>query len=221
LFQVEYAIEAVKLGSTAVAIQTTQGVILAVEKRITSPLLEPSSVEKIMEVDAHIAVAVSGLIGDARTLVDHARIEAQNHAFTFDEPIGVEALTQSVCDLALGFGESSKKGEHKMSRPFGVALLLAGYDSKGPQLYFSDPSGTFLQYKAKAIGAGSEGAQATLQEKVREDMTLVEAEDLACTILKQVMEEKMSSANVEVAAVTSKGYHMYTETEIEALVRRV
>eukprot|EP01042_Synura_sphagnicola_P003603 gene3603-4484_t len=59
-----------------------------------------------------------------------------------------------------------------MSRPFGVALLVAGYDENGPQLYFSDPSGNYLQYKAKAIGAGSEGAQSTLQEKYREDMTL-------------------------------------------------
>jgi 20S proteasome subunit alpha 5 len=108
-----------------------------------------------------------------------------------------------------------------MSRPFGVALLLAGYDSKGPQLYFSDPSGTFLQYRAKAIGAGSEGAQATLQEKVREDMTLVEAETLACTVLKQVMEEKMSSNNVEVASVTQRGFHMYTAVEIDSLVRRL
>ena len=218
----EYAIEAVKLGSTAVAVQTTQGVVLAVEKRLTSKLLEPSSVEKIMEVDAHLAVAVSGLIGDARTLVDHARVEAQHHSFTFDEPIGVEALTQSVCDLALGFGESSEgRDKQKMSRPFGVALLLAGYDSKVPQLYFSDPSGTFLQYKAKAIGAGSEGAQATLQEKVRDDMTLADAENLVCEVLKQVMEEKMSSVNVEVAKVTKDGFHMYTVDEVDALVRRV
>ena len=80
LYQVEYAIEAVKLGSTSVAIQTSQGVVLAVEKRLTSSLLEPASVEKILEVDTHIAVAVSGLIGDARTLVDHARVETQNHS---------------------------------------------------------------------------------------------------------------------------------------------
>jgi 20S proteasome subunit alpha 5 len=63
LFQVEYAIEAVKLGSTAVGIRTEEGVVLAVEKRLTSSLLEPSSVEKIMEVDDHIGAAVSGLIG--------------------------------------------------------------------------------------------------------------------------------------------------------------
>ena len=222
LYQVEYAIEAVKLGSTSVAIQTSQGVVLAVEKRLTSSLLEPASVEKILEVDTHIAVAVSGLIGDARTLVDHARIEAQNHTFTFDEKMGVEALTQSICDLALGFGESQKRDERKMSRPFGVALLLAGCDSKGPQLYFSDPSGTYLQYKAKAIGAGSEGAQATLQDKYRDDMTLQEAEVLACEILKQVMEEKISSVNIEVASVTpEKGYHMYTPREISELIVRV
>ena len=63
LFQVEYAIEAVKLGSTAVGIQTKEGVVLAIEKRLTSTLLEPSSMEKVLEVDSHIGAAVSGLIG--------------------------------------------------------------------------------------------------------------------------------------------------------------
>lgn len=91
-----------------------------------------------------------------------------------------------------------------MSRPFGVALLMAGFDEKGAQLFFSDPSGTYNQYKAKAIGAGSEGAQSTLQDKCRDDMTLLEAENLACEILKQVMEEKINNQNIEIAAVTSK-----------------
>jgi len=119
--------------------------------------------------------------------------------------MGVEALTQSICDLALGFGEGKKEGEKKMSRPFGVALLLAGFDRReGPQLFFSDPSGTYFQFKAKAIGAGSEGAQATLQDKYREDLTLFDAEDLAFEILKQVMEEKVNNINVEVASVTAQ-----------------
>lgn len=222
LFQVEYAIEAVKLGSTAVGIHTSSGVILAVEKRLTSTLLEPSSVEKIMELDSHIGVAVSGLIGDARTLVDHARIESQNHRFTFDEEMGVEALTQSICDLALAFGEGHKKGEKKMSRPFGVAMLLGGYDRKeGVKLFFSDPSGTYFEYKAKAIGAGSEGAQSTLQDKYRDDMTLQDAEDLALEILKQVMEEKLSTINIEVASVTSEGFKMYTSDKLDAIIGRL
>ena len=59
-----------------------------------------------MEIDSHIGCAMSGLTADARTMIDHARVTSQNHAFTYDEPIGVESVTQAVCDLALRFGES-------------------------------------------------------------------------------------------------------------------
>lgn len=108
-----------------------------------------------------------------------------------------------------------------MSRPFGVALLIAGYDERGAQLFFSDPSGTYLQYKAKAIGAGSEGAQSTLQDKYRDEMTLSQAEDLAVEVLKQVMEEKVTNANIEVASVTSAGYHLYDRSELDTVIVRM
>jgi 20S proteasome subunit alpha 5 len=44
----------VKLGSTAIGIKTPEGVVLAVEKRVTSPLIIPQSIEKIVEIDSHI-----------------------------------------------------------------------------------------------------------------------------------------------------------------------
>ncbi|XP_015760944.1 PREDICTED: proteasome subunit alpha type-5-like [Acropora digitifera] len=125
LFQVEYAIEAIKLGSTAIGIQTSEGVVLAVEKRITSPLMEPASVEKIVEIDSHIGCAVSGLIADSRTMVDKARVEAQNHWFTYNEQMSIESVTQAVSNLALEFGDDDAR-EGAMSRPFGVALLFGG-----------------------------------------------------------------------------------------------
>ncbi|CAI9753700.1 unnamed protein product [Fraxinus pennsylvanica] len=196
LFQVEYAIEAIKLGSTAIGVKTKEGVVLAVEKRITSPLLEPSSVEKIMEIDDHIGCAMSGLIADARTLVEHARVETQNHRFSYGEPMTVESTTQALCDLALRFGEGD---EESMSRPFGVSLLIAGHDENGPSLYYTDPSGTFWQCTAKAIGSGSEGADSSLQEQFNKDLTLKEAETIALSILKQVMEEKVTPNNVDIA----------------------
>ncbi|KAG0654063.1 proteasome component pup2 [Rhodotorula mucilaginosa] len=201
LFQVEYAIEAIKLGSTTVGIQTSQGVVLAVEKRTQSPLLESDSVEKIMEIDRHIGCAMSGLTADARTMVEHARVTAQNHFFTYDEPIKVESVTQSVSDLALRFGEGANEEEASMSRPFGVALLIAGIDHHGPQLYHADPSGTFMRYHAKAIGAGSEGAQSELQDSYDKSMTLQQAKILALKVLKQVMEEKLDHNNVQLAQV--------------------
>lgn len=203
LFQVEYAIEAIKLGSTAIGIQTSEGVVLAVEKRITSPLMEPASVEKIVEIDSHIGCAVSGLIADSRTMVDKARVEAQNHWFTYNEQMSIESVTQAVSNLALEFGDDDAR-EGAMSRPFGVALLFGGVDSKGPQLYHLDPSGTFFQYDAKAIGSGSEGAQQALEEVYHKSMTLREACKSALTILKQVMEEKLNATNVEVRGKLSR-----------------
>ncbi|XP_066358435.1 proteasome subunit alpha type-5-like isoform X2 [Miscanthus floridulus] len=183
LFQVEYAIEAIKLGSTAIGLKTKDGVVLAVEKRVTSPLLEPSSVEKIMEIDEHIGCAMSGLIADARTLVEHARVETQ-------------------------------------SRPFGVSLLIAGHDENGPSLYYTDPSGTYWQCNAKAIGSGSEGADSSLQEQYNKELTLEEAETIALSILKQVMEEKVTPNNVDIAKVAPK-YHLYTPAEVEAVIARL
>jgi len=220
LFQVEYAIQAVKLGSTAVGIRTANGVVLAVEKRLTSSLLESSSVEKILEIDGHIGVAMSGLIADARTLVDHARVEAQNHKFTFDEPMPTAALTQAVCDLALSFGEDGD--DKKMSRPFGVALLVAGYDDDEPRLYYADPSGTFAHYKAKAMGSGGEGAQSTLQDCYSDALSLENAEVLALTTLKQVMEDRLTEDNIDVASVTrDAGFTPYTADMIKAVVAKM
>ncbi|KAJ5071431.1 proteasome subunit alpha type-5 [Anaeramoeba ignava] len=155
-------------------------------------------------------------------MIEHARTESQNHRFTYEEAIPVESITQSICDLALNFGEDGSR--KAMSRPFGVALLVAGMDNlseKGPKLFHTDPSGTFLEYKAKAIGAGSEGAQSNLQEHYRDDMSFTHAETLALSTLKQVMEEKINSNNVEMAAVKNGLFRIYSNDELEEVIQRL
>ncbi|ELT92077.1 hypothetical protein CAPTEDRAFT_162763 [Capitella teleta] len=221
LFQVEYAIEAIKLGSTAIGIQTSEGIILAVEKRVTSSLIEPSSIEKIMEVDSHIGCAMSGLIADSRTLIDKARVEAQNHWFTYDEKISVQSIALAVSNLALAFGDDDAD-PGAMSRPFGVALLFAGIDERGPQLIHMDPSGTFTQCDAKAIGSGSEGAQQALQDTYHKSMDLKQACVESLKILKEVMEEKLNSTNVEMAKITpAKGFQMFSKDELEEIIKEL
>jgi 20S proteasome subunit alpha 5 len=120
-----------QLGSTTVGIATPHGCVLAVEKRIQSSLLESSSVEKIMEIDSHIGCAMSGLTADARTMVEHARMTGQMHAFTYDEPIKVESVTQAVCDLALRFGESVEDEEAMM---VGLAMRQSSIARRIPVL---------------------------------------------------------------------------------------
>ncbi|KAK0187087.1 proteasome subunit alpha type 5 [Armillaria mellea] len=202
LFQVEYAIEAIKLGSTTIGVRTPEGVVLGVEQRVQSPLLEASSIEKIMEIDEHLGCAMSGLTADARTMIDHARVTSQNHAFTYDEKI------KAVCDLALRFGESVHDEEAMMSRPFGVALLVAGYDELGPQLYHTDPSGTSVRQ-----------AQSELQDKWHKQMTLQEARTLTLRVLKQVMEEKLDHHNVQLAQVTpANGFEILDEAALKSAI---
>jgi len=224
LFQVEYAIEAIKLGSTAIGIRTSEGVVLAVEKRLTSPLIDPSSIEKILEIDQHMGCAMSGLTADARTLIDHARVEAQAHWFTYNEHMPVESCVHAVADLALDFSDSDKDKKRVMSRPFGVALLVGGYDPvDGPVLFNTDPSGTFTKYMAASIGSAQEGATSMLQEQYNKDMSIAEAETLALTVLRQVMEERLSKQNIEVATIRAdtKLFKLYSSEELEDVIRRL
>ncbi|CCK72413.1 proteasome core particle subunit alpha 5 KNAG_0K00450 [Huiozyma naganishii CBS 8797] len=221
LFQVEYSLEAIKLGSTAIGITTSEGVVLGVEKRATSPLLESDSIEKIVEIDRHIGCAMSGLTADARSMIEHARTSAITHDLYYDENIKVESLTQSVCDLALRFGEGAAGEERLMSRPFGVALLIAGYDADdGYQLYHAEPSGTFYRYNAKAIGSGSEGAQSELQNEWHSSLNMRDAEVLTLKILKQVMEEKLDQNNVQLCCITKDGgFEIYDNKKTGEIIK--
>ncbi|CAD8113084.1 unnamed protein product [Paramecium primaurelia] len=223
LFQVEYALQAIKLGASALAIKVNEGVVLAGERKLNSTLLEPKSIEKIYEIDTHVACTASGFIPDARTLVEHARVESQNHKFNYGESINVRALTQIVCDLALDFGESDSKNKTRMSRPYGVALLIAGVSDQGPQIYQTDPTGTMIEYQAKGIGAADEGIQSILKEQYKQDLTLEQAERLAILCLKNVMEEKINNKNVELAVITTveKRFTQRTPEQIQNLIDKV
>ncbi|EAN33815.1 putative proteasome subunit alpha type-5 [Theileria parva strain Muguga] len=221
LFQVEYALGAMKLGSTAIAVATKEGVIFASERRSNSPLLEFVSLEKIMEIDDHIACAMSGLIADAKTLVDHARSECVNHTFVYNERMGIRSCVESIADLALEFSDVfDTKKKKTMSRPFGVALLVGGIDVEGPVIWCVDPSGTIIKYKAAAIGSAQEGAESILLQKYDENMEFSDAEVLVLEILRQVMEEKMSPKNVEMARirVDDVKYREYDEEALEKLI---
>ena len=139
LYQVEYAREAVKRGTTAVGIKAQGGVVLIVDKRVTSKLLESSSIEKIFRIDDHIGVASSGLVGDARALVDRARIECQINRVSDDERIEVEALAKKLCD------HMQTLTQYGGIRPYGTALLIAGVSDGECRLFEMHPSGTLLR----------------------------------------------------------------------------
>ncbi len=222
LFQVEYAMKAVEDGWTTVGIQTKDGVILAAEKKIQNKLQIPSSIEKVSKIDDTVICTYSGLLSDARALIEHARVEAANHWFTFNEHMPVESISLSICDVALSFADKDKKDKkRKVARPFGVALLLAGIDRNGQaRLFRNDPSGNYTRYKACSIGAGGENGMNTLQENFREDLNLEQGILLAGKVIKENMEQKINKDNIEISYIRSdeKRIVKLTPDQLEILI---
>lgn len=197
--------------------------MLGIEKKLpSSKLMELSNKsEKLVEIDRHCVCAMSGIVGDARILIDHARVEAQNHNFNFNEQMGVEAITQAVSDLAINFGEGYEGSKRKpMARPYGVALLIGGVDENGPQLFQTDPSGTYCEWQADAIGSGQETAMSSLKESYHSNMSLAEAEKMVLQVLKGNMEEKITKENVEIMVVrtSTRQWERRTTAEIETII---
>lgn len=150
LYQVEYATEAVRYGPLAVGVKGSNGVVLAGEKRAPHPLVDISSLKKVLLIDDHVGTAIAGLHADARKLIDQARIRAQINRLSYDEPIQIRSLVVDICDT------KQIHTQYAGARPFGVSLLVGGIDDGGPQLFTTDPSGSFWGWKATAIGKESD-----------------------------------------------------------------
>ena len=161
LYQVEYAREAVKIGSTTIGIKFKDGVALIIDKKVRSRLIEPKSIEKIYIIDEHIGAASSGLMADARVLVDYARMTAQIEKVTYGEKIGVEPLVKKISDYVQQYTQ------YGGVRPFGTSLLVAGIDDTDVYLFETEPSGAFTGYKASCIGRGRETIMAICQKMMQ------------------------------------------------------
>lgn len=210
LFQVEYAREAVKRGTTSLGVKSKEGVVLVVDKRPTSKLVEPKSIEKIFKIDEHIGAATSGLVADARNLIEKARMESQINRITYNEPIRVEALSKKICDMKQMYTQ------HGGVRPFGSALIIGGVNETGCRLFETDPSGALIEYKATAIGSGRAMAMEEFEKKYREDMTLEEAMELALDAVYEATEGKTTLESVEIAVVegATKKFRKLTDEEM-------
>jgi proteasome alpha subunit len=209
LFQVEYAKEAVRRGATAIGLLSEEGVILVAHKSIVSNLLVSESMRKIFKIDNHIAATASGLVADARRLVDMARLESQKHRLTYDEAISVEAVARHLSDTMQVYTQ------YGGIRPFGVSLLIAGIDGE-PKLFEAEPSGALTGFKADAIGSGKKEVDEFFEKEYRDGMGIDEGINLALKALKKTTEEKLRTENIDIAFISkkTKKFHMLNDEEV-------
>lgn len=193
LFQVEYAREAVKTGSTSIGIICAEGVAMIAHKRILSNLIVSESHEKIFQIDAHIMASSSGLVADARKLVDFARLEAQRHRMLYNESAPVSMLAKHVGDHIQAYTQ------YGGARPYGVSLLVAGVNGEGSRLFETDPSGALFEYKATAIGSGKKAVEEVFEKEYKDNMSFADAIKLSVKALKKSVDEKLAPNLVDVA----------------------
>ena len=160
LFQVEYALEAIKQGSAAVGLTSNDYVVLVALKRNAEEL--GSYQKKIIKIDDHMGVALAGLAPDARVLSNFLRKQAMQCKMVFNRPIQTYKAVLSIADKA------QENTQSYGSRPCGVGLLIAGYDETGAHLFEFQPSGSVLEYFGAAIGARSQAARTYLERNLEE-----------------------------------------------------
>lgn len=160
IHQIEYAMEAVKQGSATVATRSKTHVVLVALKRAANEV--SSHQKKIIPVDDHIGISVAGLLSDARLLARFMQTECLNHRWSEKEPIPVEKLVSAVSD------KLQINTQRYGRRPYGVGLLIAGYDENGTHIYQTCPSANYYSCKAMAIGSRSQSARTYLERHLDE-----------------------------------------------------
>lgn len=235
LVQIEYALNAVNQGVTALGIKATNGIVLATERKSSSPLIDPPSLSKVSLITPNIGMVYSGMGPDYRVLVDKARkVSHTGYKRIYNEYPPTRILVQ---DVARVMQEATQSGG---VRPYGVSLLIAGWDDGiepesdevasggadshpeekkptgktggilkgGPMLYQVDPSGSYFPWKATAIGKSATSAKTFLEKRYTEGLELEDAVHIALLTLKETIEGEMNGETVEIGIVGPPADHL-------------
>jgi len=214
LFQVEYAMEAVRKGRCVVGVRGQECAILAVERKAAAKLQDTRTVKKIYVLDNNTAFAFSGLTADARILCEKARVECQSYRLTMDEPPSVDYVARYLARMQQDF--TQKRGV----RPYGVSTLVVGFDNKdNPRLYLTEPSGSLSAWQAHAIGRNEKTVKEFLEKNWQDGLDNESALKLALKALLEVVES--GSTNIEVAIMLKSGLQILQEDVVQNLIQEI
>jgi len=208
LVQIEYALNAVSAGAASVGIKASNGVVLATEKKQKSILNEDHSTYKVEMITDNIGMIYSGLGPDYRLLVKRARKIAQEYFLVYREPIPTTILVQKVAYIMQEYTQSGGV------RPFGVSLLICGWDNGRGYLFQCDPSGAYFAWKATALGKNNVNGKTFLEKRYTETVELEDAVHTAILTLKEGFEGQMTQDNIEIGICNEKGFRRLSPSQV-------
>jgi proteasome alpha subunit len=195
LLQVEYAEKIVRLGASSIGLTCKEGVVIVADKRVRDKLLSPESASKIFEIDNHIMATAAGISADARVLIDHAQVLAQQNRVTYGSPIEPISIMRMIADRKQAFTQ------YGGARPFGISLMLAGVNKGKADLYTSDVTGNFFTYKANAIGENDEKIKEILRRDYKEGMSVDEGIKFGLKVFKEILGKNFELDRFEVGFI--------------------
>ena len=195
LLQVEYAKKTVRQGTSAIGVVCKDGVLLVADKRVVDKLIVPSSVEKVFQVDDHIAATASGIISDGRVLIERAQVIAQQNKVTYDSDIDVLTLVKEICNMKQVYTQ------YGGARPFGVSILFAGVDETGMRLFATEPTGIYFEFKATAIGESEVEIKDILNKEYKENLSIEDSLKLCINALKKVLGKEFDISRIDGAYI--------------------
>lgn len=207
LLQVEYAEKAVRLGGASIGMICSDGIFILADKRIKDKLIMQQSANKIYEIDSHIISSVAGIISDARVLIERVQVVSQQHRITYDSPIEPELVIREISNMKQQFTQ------YGGARPFGVSMMVAGINSKKPELYTSDITGNYFSYYANAIGENDEKLKERLREKYKPEFNIKKGIKIALDIFKEIQGKNFELDRFEMV------YIINDEGKLNRLVR--
>ena len=210
LLQIEYALNAVATGRTSLGICAKNGVVIATDKKIATPLVDAAAVGKIELIAPACGMVFAGMGPDYRVLTAKARKDAQAYYLTYRERMPTLQLVRASAAVMQEYTQSGGV------RPFGVSLLVAGYDDDGPQLFQVDPSGAYYGWKASAIGKNFKNARSFLEKRYNDDVELDDAIHTALLTMREGFEGEMTEHTIEVGVVgEDRVFRVLTPAEVK------
>ncbi|KAK1948425.1 Proteasome subunit alpha type-3 [Phytophthora citrophthora] len=200
IFQVEYAKKAVENSGTTIGIKCSDGIVMGVEKTLLSKMLVPGTHRRIYAIDRHVGLSMAGLVADGRQLVNRAREEALNYRKNYGCSIPPHLLAERMGQFVHYYTL------YGSIRPFGTAIMLAGYDqdTKKSSLYMVEPSGVTYSYRGCALGKGQQSAKTEIEKDKLFDMTCREAMKYIAKILNTLHDEVRHPFELELSWISEE-----------------
>jgi|EP00802_Teleaulax_amphioxeia_P005595 20S proteasome subunit alpha 5 len=203
LTQLEFASEAIKLGSIIIGIKTKFCVLLLLEKKKDELLNENIHGQKLINFNDSLGCVISGLTSDARFLIEQIQVRLENNFFVSNQATSVENCGKIILKLA-SFLEDEDEQTYFKNRPLGIAFLVCGLDSEGFGLFQIDPSGVLKKKEFASLGSGQDESTFMIRESYRKNMSPNEALNLGKKILKILTEKKLDFDQQEFCLIKKK-----------------